>query len=335
MALCVAIGHAGMFPLFGAVGQSNGYLELFARGFRTAIFGPPAVIAFFVISGFCIHYPFAETKSKCPILRFYARRYIRILVPVIFTVVIFKVVFPATIVFGIDSILWHSTLWSIICEEIYYAMYPLLNRLSAQFGWLIIISLAFITSVSVSWHSFSAVEWQDMGIVTTAVTLFPVWLMGCYLAEHVSELNKVYSTRQIWLWRVTAAATMWIASILHFHLGIHQTQSGLWIGVIYYFWIRAEISYYRTRSPWKLLVWAGRWSYSLYLIHPIIVGVCLKYGLRAYESRLDWFAVMAFVLSGSYAFYLVVERPSHNQARKISLFSPGQSILPATTAEAH
>ena len=335
LALCVAVGHAGMFPLFGAVGQSNGYLELFARGFRTAVFGPPAVIAFFVISGFCIHYPFAETKSKCPILRFYARRYIRILVPVIFTVAIFKMAFPGTVIFGSDSILWHSTLWSVICEEIYYAIYPLLNRLSAKIGWLNIITVTFIISILVSWHCFGAVEWQDVGIIGTATTLFPVWLMGCYLVESVSVFEKVYTARQVWLWRAVAVGVMWIALILHFHAGIYQTQTGLWIGVIYYFWIRAEINYYRTRSPWNVLVWAGGWSYSLYLIHPIVIDACFRYGIEANQSRLNWLVVMALVLIASYVFYLVIERPSHHQARKISLFSPNQKAVPASTAGAN
>jgi peptidoglycan/LPS O-acetylase OafA/YrhL len=244
-------------------------------------------------------------------------------------------VFPRTIVFGNDSILWHSTLWSVVCEEIYYAIYPLLNRLSAQTGWVNIIKATFITSILISGYFYEAVEWQDIGVVATAVTLFPVWLLGCYLAEHVSELKKVCSARRIWLWRVTAVVAMWMALVLHFHLGIHQTQTGLWIGVLYYFWIREELSYYRTRSPWNLLIWGGRWSYSLYLTHPIIVAVCLKYGVKAYASRLDWLVVIALVFIASYTFYLVVERPTHNQARKISLFSRGRRILPTTAAGAH
>jgi hypothetical protein len=50
LAVCVAVGHVGMFPLFGPVGQPNPILDLMARGSRTLVFGPPAVIAFLVIS---------------------------------------------------------------------------------------------------------------------------------------------------------------------------------------------------------------------------------------------------------------------------------------------
>jgi peptidoglycan/LPS O-acetylase OafA/YrhL len=243
-------------------------------------------------------------------------------------------VFPERIVLGSDSILWHSTLWSVVCEEMYYAIYPLLNRLSVKIGWRNIIAATFIISILMSWHYFNAIDWHDVGIILTAIILFPVWLMGCYLAEGVSGPNRPYSAPQIWLWRIAAVVIMWVALVLHFHLGIYQTQSALWIGVLYYFWIRAEIGYYKMRTPWKVLVWAGGWSYSLYLIHPIVIDLCYRYGIRAAESRLDWLIVIALVLLASYGFYLVVERPSHNQARKIPLFDRGRKPLPATAAEA-
>ena len=324
LALCVTIGHAGVFPLFGPVGQQDAVLNFLARGLRSVVFGPPAVMAFFVISGFCIHYPFVESKSKCPILQFYARRYIRILIPVICTVATFKIVFPDRIIIGRDSILWHSTLWSVLCEEIYYAMYPLLNRLGPRFGWPNILKVAFGMAIPVSWYFFLGQDWQDLGIIATALTLFPVWLMGCYLAETVSSLSKRYTVREIWVWRFAAWGIMWLASILHFHLGIYQTQTGLWVGVIYYFWIRAEIGYFGTRKPWNWLIWSGQWSYSLYLIHPIIISLCVSHHIWAFESRLDWVLTMVFILSASYAFYLAIERPSHTVARTVPLLAPDQ-----------
>jgi peptidoglycan/LPS O-acetylase OafA/YrhL len=323
LALCVAIGHAGVFPLFGPVGQPNAVLDLMARGFRSLVFGPPAVIAFFVISGFCIHYPFADSKRQCPIFRFYARRYIRIIIPVAFTVMLFKIFLPETIIIGQNSILWHSTLWSVVCEEIYYAIYPVLNRIAPRGGWPNILRLAFGLALVEIWYSFPSRDWEDVGVIATALTLFPVWLLGCYLAENVSTLKAVYSTRDIWMWRLYAWAIMWIAGVLHFHTVIHQPLSGVFVGVAYYFWLRAEISYYRDRRPWKPLVWAGQWSYSLYLIHPIIVSLFYWYDPLMVESRLGWTAVIAAILLGSYAFYLMVERPSHRLARKIPLLEAG------------
>jgi peptidoglycan/LPS O-acetylase OafA/YrhL len=320
LALCVAIGHSGTFPIFGPVGHGDVFWDILARASRSLVFGPPAVIAFFVISGFCIHYPFVGSKNGCPIGRFYARRYIRIFVPVISAVALFKIFFPQTIILGVGSILWHSTLWSVLCEEIYYAVYPLLNRMRLAVGWPVMLKVAFGASILVSWYHFSSMDWQDIGIIATAVTLLPVWLMGCCLAENVSSLKQQPSKHAIWLWRFGAWCVMWLALLLHFHSSIHQTQSGLVVGVIYFFWIRAEISHYKGRAPWQWLVWAGGWSYSLYLIHPIIIGWCFSHDIVAYNSRLDWGITIAAILAASYAFYLLVEWPSHKLARLIPLF---------------
>jgi peptidoglycan/LPS O-acetylase OafA/YrhL len=324
LALWVAIGHAGVFPLFGT-GQDSGLFDLMARGLRSVVWGPPAVIVFFVISGFCIHYPFAQRAKRCQILPFYTRRYFRILVPVAFTVTMFKILFPETVVVGSDSIFWHSTLWSVLCEEIFYALYPILNRLGFSFGLAGILNTAFVVALPVAWLYSPAEEWQDLGIFGTAVVLFPVWLLGCRLAEDISSLKGECSRRAIWCWRFGAWAAMWATEIAHFHGGIPQTRTSLWIGVFSYFWIRVELRYYVTRAPWAVLVWAGRWSYSLYLIHPLVIALCVEYRVLIDGSRLSSVGKMALILACSYLFYLAVERPSHNCARRIARFGPDES----------
>ena len=326
LALCVTIGHAGALPLFGPVTHTGDVLDLLARGWRTAIFGPPAVIAFFVISGFCIHYPFAARNERCPIGRFYARRYLRILTPVICTGAMSKLLFPNIAFWGVNSIIWNSTLWSIVCEEIYYALYPLLNRAGWRLGWKAILIASAFPALAACWFFFPAVDWQDVGIIATTITLFPIWLSGCYLAENISVLRREYAPLEMWLRRFAVWGVMWAAALLHFHSSIHQTLSAIGVGVAYYFWIRAELCYYRNRDPWKILVWGGQWSYSLYLIHPIVIALTFKYEDQLPSSRFGWLAVIALVLICSYLFYLVVEKPSHNLARRIPLFGRRKAL---------
>jgi len=64
LALWVAVGHYGMIPLFGDVDTGTGLWHLFKRGWNTTVFGTPAVIVFFVISGFCIHLPFRRNREN-------------------------------------------------------------------------------------------------------------------------------------------------------------------------------------------------------------------------------------------------------------------------------
>lgn len=324
LALWVAIGHAGVFPLFSLPGQ-NGGLDLIARAFRSIVWGPPAVIAFFVISGFCIHYPYARNARRCPILRFYARRYLRIFIPVAVTVAMFKIMFPQVVIVGSDSIFWRSVLWSVLCEEIFYALYPVINRIGHSFGLAKVLAAAFIVGALVAWLSSPAEEWLDLGILGTAVVLLPVWLLGCHLAERVGSFKTARSVYAIWIWRLGAWAMMWAAEMLHFHGGISQTRTSIWLGVYAYFWLRAEIVRYQDRVPWAAWVRAGRWSYSLYLIHPLVIALCVGYGVLTDGSRLSWIGMMALILAASYLFYLTVERPSHSLARKIAMFAPPES----------
>lgn len=314
LALCVAIGHVGVFPLFGLAGQTDPFWDLLARGFRTVVFGPPAVIAFFVISGFCIHYPFAG-GARLPAARFYARRYVRILVPIVGVLALAKFLLPETEIVGAKSVIWHSTLWSLVCEEIYYAIYPLLFAVAPRVGWRNVVGAAFVASLATVWSVYPAVEWSDVGILRSAMILLPVWLLGCYLAETIGTLEAGVSAASIWLWRCAAWATMWMAMLLHFHSSIHQTASGVAVGVVCYFWLRAEIAHSARQAPWALLVWAGKWSYSLYLVHAFAFAVMLRYGLFDFDSRLGWLAGFGLILLASYGFYRLVERPSHLLAR--------------------
>jgi len=326
-ALCVVIGHLGVFPLFGPVGQADAFADTLARGLRTLVFGPPAVVAFFVISGFCIHYPYRrEANQNVPIARFYARRYLRILVPVAVILAAFKVFLPEVVIIGSKTILWHSTLWSIVVEEIYYAAYPLLNWLGRIYGWKTLISTSFCVSLLIAFYCFPAREWADIGITATALTLLPVWLMGSQLAEIAPAAVREFSVPQIWLRRLVSWTIMWLAVILHFHAGIYQTVTGLWIGIWCYFWLRDEICYYRNRKPWQALQRAGQWSYSLYLVHPLVIAIIYKYDLAVPETRLGWVMSLLLVFGGSYSFYLFAERPAHNLARKIGAYQ--RSVSP-------
>src|SRR5438046_10115626 len=57
-ALWVLFGHLGFLPLVAGIDRTTRVGYLIAGAFANAVSGPAAVVVFFVISGFCIHYPF-------------------------------------------------------------------------------------------------------------------------------------------------------------------------------------------------------------------------------------------------------------------------------------
>jgi peptidoglycan/LPS O-acetylase OafA/YrhL len=134
LAFWVVIGHFGMFSLFSGVDTTAGFGRTLVRGWNTITFGTAAVIGFFVISGFCIHLPF-RGKKNLAIAHYYARRYTRILIPLIGTLPIWRFLLGKRLqILGDESILWHSIFWSLLCEEIYYAAYPMPCLLRNRFG---------------------------------------------------------------------------------------------------------------------------------------------------------------------------------------------------------
>src|ERR1700744_1621996 len=103
LAMWVVVGHFGI-PILAE--QQHGALLQAARFLRNnAINGPAAVIVFFVVSGFCIHFPNRAGLTVRSWKAYYARRYLRILIPMTVAVLL---ALPLKMQFGLftDSILW-------------------------------------------------------------------------------------------------------------------------------------------------------------------------------------------------------------------------------------
>jgi peptidoglycan/LPS O-acetylase OafA/YrhL len=318
LALWVAIGHYGVFPLFARAETASKFGTFVARAWSTVVFGTPAVIVFFVISGFCIHLPF-QGEKKLAVGRYYLRRYTRILIPVAGALCVYRLMGQKLTFLGEHSILWESPLWSLACEEIYYAAYPLLRVTRKLVGWKVLLPTAFAAGVGTAATHIHSVTWHDFGPIGTSLILLPVWLLGALLAEQSEGLPRLESGTQIWLWRFAIWLGCWSSEMLHFKAKIPYTQTMVWFGVLAYFWVKKEIEYSGSRAPNKYLVAAGAWSYSLYLMHAQGMELFGKLPIPYLGYILSWCLTMAFSLGTAYVFYRVVEKPSHELARKIRL----------------
>jgi peptidoglycan/LPS O-acetylase OafA/YrhL len=219
--------------------------------------------------------------------------------------------------------LWQSPLWSLLCEEIYYAVYPLLRRLRQAVSWKRVIPMTFALSVGGAATHVHALSWHDFGPFGTAAILLPVWLLGCLLAEKVETLPALADNAlwRIWAWRFVTWFASWITEMLHFKAHLPLTQTMAWFGLIAYFWVKNEIAYGKSHAPSRVLAWAGLWSYSLYLVHAQAADIwgwlIVRLGAPNIGPRLTWCGVISSSLVGAYIFYLIVERPSHRLARRL------------------
>ncbi len=175
--------------------------------------------------------------------------------------------------------------------------------------------LAFGVSFALSMVNFDKVYAWEFGWNAWIIGL-PTWLLGCLLAEKIRTGLFTSVHNSVLLWRVGGALISTGALLLVFHSPVRVGYNiTLNLFAIYaFFWIRAELIRYTKRGPWRIFEWMGIWSYSLYLIHNMVIA-----GLKAQHLIVNpilfWGLQVTAIMGTSYLFYLVIEMPSHLLAR--------------------
>lgn len=309
----VVFGHCGAPPLTQGLDRTS-LPALLVQGFYGNFFAAvPAVIVFFVISGFCIHYP-NRSQGAFEILPFLARRYIRIGIPMAAAIFIASPL-------QVNLALFHnSILWSLLAELIYYSIYPFLRLLRARLGWGIIMAGSFVLAYCAILVHPSALDYSPFGPALCWLIALPCWLMGCRLAEvDFSKNLPAASSLYLWSWRFGIWFLSWTCSVLRFHSPIGYPWTLNLFAIAVFFWLQVEIKAFKLNPPARPLEWAGQWSYSIYLIHLIADTTYQKLPMPNFGFNLNWTLRMLFILCVSYVFYLIIEKPGHYIARTISL----------------
>ncbi|MFN0076479.1 MAG: acyltransferase family protein [Prosthecobacter sp.] len=314
-ALFVVFSHCGYPPLTQGLDRSNA-VALTIQGIYGNIFpGVAAVIVFFVISGFCIHYPHRHLQ-RLDARPYFARRYVRIFLPMIAAVLL---AWPLNVNLALFQ---NSVLWSLLAELIYYTLYPLLHWLRGRLGWLRIIALSYAVSYLTVLSHPDALDYTPFGPSMAWLVALPCWLLGCMLAE--ADFHTVKADhRLLWCYRGAVWMLGWTCSVLRFHspLGYPWTLSLFAVAV--FFWLRMEIASSLLHSRHlgrfgNLLEKAGAWSYSLYLIHMVANTAFDALPLPDFGFNLNWTIRVSFILASAWLLYLLVEHPSHRLARHLA-----------------
>ncbi|MBX4869328.1 acyltransferase [Rhizobium bangladeshense] len=263
--------------------------------------GHPAVIAFFVVSGFCIHYPYRMRMLQ--VGPFLAGRFIRIVPPS-------AAAFTLAQALGMRAYnpIDGYILWSVVCEAVYYCLYPLILATSRRIGWPLLIAASVVASygVAIGFGSDQYGNAKAYGPELNWVVGLPAWLLGCYLAENLHRLKLIGN---VWGWRAVTAAT---ASALYW--ATMNTAAGFYLTMVPFSalagcWILAEIRNASERGPINRLEVIGSACFSIYLVHVIAAAATA------------WFVttpvvVCALSLALVYPFYRWIEKPCHAAARR-------------------
>jgi peptidoglycan/LPS O-acetylase OafA/YrhL len=308
LAMWVVIGHFGI-PILAE--QQHGAILQAARFLRNnAINGPAAVIVFFVVSGFCIHFPNRHGLTVKSWKSYYARRYLRILIPMTVAVLL---ALPLKMEFGLFT---DSILWSLLCEEIYYLIYPVLLIARDRIGWRNLMAIAWVLAFLTLLTNPHALNYPSFGWELNWVLGLPCWLLGCLLAEKTDRPFQPVGSFEIWSWRIGIWLVSMALSGLTFHSPIRYPWTLNLFALLSFYWLEREIRYYRDPARKPRFEGPGEASYSIYLVHTHVLFFLLLLPMhQGMTEKGEWFWHVVFLAVLAPAFYWLVERPSHHFAR--------------------
>ncbi|WP_263771775.1 acyltransferase family protein [Propionivibrio soli] len=267
--------------------------------------GYPAVVAFFVISGFCIHAPYV--KSELPCRAFWLARFIRISIPA-------AIAWPLSYQLGLTDFnpVDGYILWSIVCELWYYALYPVflfLHRrwlpFSLQWAVAFVVAYGFALWQGSDQYGSAAIYGWSMNWIIG----LPSWLIGCALAERGKHSGPVVPLR----FSVAIIASFCYWATMNTAVGFYLT--GNLFAILCAAWISSEIAAAK-HEHWLDRI--GKWSYSIYLFHILAWIIVFKLLTLSKIISVPFILIsVPFILLGCYIFYRLIEQPSHKIARQL------------------
>ena len=317
-AMAVMLWHLYLYPVHFYGERHHGLVKI-AIGIYNSLFdGPAGVIVFFLVSGFCIHFP-NRTGRPVQLMQFYTRRFLRLTIPALGFVALYWLGHRAFV--NITD----SVLWSVVCEAVYYLLYPAFRPAAQKIGWIgltVVSAVGAILAIGTHYSDYLVPNngYKAAGGYTWLVGL-PAWLLGCWLAENYHRF-PVVSVSTMWTARAVIYALSVAAILIRFHIHSILTSNGVLLDLFAIpacFWLGLEIQYATVHEPWRVLESAGVWSYSLYLVHTLIGPIFALLGWSFLQQRPSTHLLfLTIVLGLSYLYFHILERPSHQLAIRAS-----------------
>ena len=301
-----------------------------------------AVMMFFIISGFCIHYPYVCGKRPLRLGTYGLRRLLRIYPP--YLVVVFVSLLLEKLLFryfertGSDlskfgesllmiqnygsspgQISSNPSLWSLPVEMELYLVFPLFYWLASRLGMRSILTIVALVSLLGLGLYLTGAEWM----MANFIKYWIIWCSGTLLAEWVAS-GRVPN----WSLRSTVTTLLFLFVAAGALLAGVSTAVQHFLWACFYFmafWFLLSLpipSANYTSLPFRLLSGLGTISYSLYLVHYPFFRLSGTLWLSHFEDKPANFLIpLAFSVAAvgvAVLFYGIVERPSHSISRALS-----------------
>ncbi|MFE4469333.1 acyltransferase family protein [Leifsonia sp. NPDC056824] len=323
---------------------------LYATPLRLLFAGHEAVLVFFVLSGFVLTLPLLVRASTArSTVAYYGRRVVRLYLPVwgalLFALTLALAVprdpsvggwlgshLPPTVhdvrqdavlLFGtsnLDSPLWSLT-WEVWFSLLLPLIFVLIRVTRAQRWWWATIPVLIGLSTLARFDGVRA-SLPSSWLTADMLEYLPVFGIGMLLAFQKERIRAAASRIRVWWPIVAGALLLTVSPTLVAPPGWGPRQAGGYVLSLVGVTVIVALAFIGPlRRPLEArpVQWAGRRSFSIYLVHePIIVATALVVGVSGWRP---WIAVaillVPVVLVIAHWFYDAVERPSIGLSRRV------------------
>ena len=306
-ALAVALFH---FSGHGYLGNASPASWAFKWGYL-------GVDIFFVISGFIIPHALYESGGelkKAP--EFLLRRLIRLYPAYAATCILVLVLwFGSSLMPGFQGVPPHCSESQVVCHILFacdFLKLPWFNpvfwtlAIEVQYYLLVCLALPLLTGSRLTTRILAIIGWLSLGVLELGgSTVFSYCLVFGFGILLFMEGKKLLPKSIAW-----PLIALAVAAQAYFH---DWPSAGA--GLLAVLWIQCAKTF-----KFRPMVWLGTISYSLYLIHVPVGGRIINFFARSANTNirlLGFICACTISILGAYLFYLTIEKPSHNWARRL------------------
>ncbi|KAA9132384.1 acyltransferase family protein [Microbacterium caowuchunii] len=301
--------------------------------------GKAAVYIFFVLSGIVLTLPVMKREPDFGWAAYYPQRLLRLYVPVWAAVALAVFWFTAiprdpdmsslwvsgrpqeleggaimralTLVSGHGGLV--SPLWSLRWEIIFSLLLPVFTLLALRLTrWRIGVVIAMLALTTVG-----------DAIGSIALTVMPMFMLGCVMATVLPDLTTSLRNRPGWVGMTAVLATLvllpapWLAKASPLTAPIAGSLTALSaLGAMLAVYCALAVPVVRAFLTTRPLQWLGLISFSLYLVHePIVLASAHLFGDA--DLRVAALVSLPASLAVAALFHRVVEMPAHTLSRTV------------------
>ncbi len=335
--LVVVFHHCFIWPMLFAKGVINpeAFQKAYSREWIPVLvwYGYSGVEFFFLLSGFCLLYPvFSHPEKSFGWRRYAGRRFRRIYPPYAGSLLAAMVLawvgwskIVAHLPYATEPLSWGAVIaavtltgahyclpfWSLVVEAQWYLVVPILAVLwkrsrPAMHGFTLLLGgiLLWLTQ----WAS-------SLGSLALFLPLFWAGVCMAEIATMESDRIRRLLAGKGW-WILLLAGVALICRFVQPPPVWAQTRFQIYPFAVFYLGLLSAALFTPSGARWlssRWLVRLGTFSYSLYLIHALVIYVAIAafdhYGMRGKRELLLCFtALPALCIACGYLFYLCIEK---------------------------